>query len=44
MVGPDGEFLSEFPDRDNHMIDAARYALEPVIGQKAARTVKGVWN
>jgi len=41
MPAPDGGFLSQFPDRDNHMIDAARYALEPVIGQKAAKTVPG---
>ena len=37
---PDGGFLSEFPDRDNHMIDALRYALEPVIGKKAAKTMR----
>ena len=38
---PDGRggFLAEFPDRDNHTIDAARYALEPVIGMRTARSV-----
>lgn len=39
---PDGRggFLAEYPDRDNHTIDAARYALEPVIGMRAARSVR----
>ena len=38
---PDGRggFLAEFPDRDNHTIDALRYALEPVIGAKVARSL-----
>ena len=38
---PDGRggFLAEYPDRDNHLIDAARYALEPVIGHRTARSV-----
>ena len=38
---PDGRggFRSEYPDRDNHTIDAVRYALEPVIGAKAARVM-----
>ena len=38
---PDGRggFLSEYPDRDNHLIDAARYALEPVIACREARSV-----
>lgn len=31
-----GEILSGFPDRDNHSIDAVRYALEPVW-RKAGR-------
>ena len=34
-----GGYLAEFPDRDNHLIDAARYALEPVIGMRAARSL-----
>jgi len=37
---PDGGFLSEYPDRDNHLIDALRYAMEPCIGRKAARTME----
>ncbi len=32
-----GAFLSEYPDRNNHLIDATRYALEPVIGRRVAR-------
>jgi len=35
----DGNFIAEYPDRDNHMIDAARYALENVIGAREARTL-----
>ena len=38
---PDGGFLSEYPDRDNHLIDALRYAMEPEIRRKAARTLEG---
>ncbi len=37
----DGGFLSEYPDRDNHLIDALRYAMEPEIRRKAARTLEG---
>ena len=37
---PDGGFLSEYPDRDNHLIDALRYAMEPHIGRRAARTME----
>jgi len=37
---PGGGFLSEFPDRDNHLIDALRYAMEPNIGRKPARTLE----
>lgn len=33
-----GNFLPDYPDRDNHTIDSGRYALEPVIGQKKMRT------
>lgn len=40
---PGGGFLSEFPDRDNHLIDALRYAMEPELGRKAARTLKGLY-
>jgi len=33
---PDGHggFRSEFPDKDNHSIDAVRYALEDDAGRK----------
>lgn len=35
----DGNFLPEYPDKDNHLIDAARYALEPEIGKKKLGTM-----
>ncbi|MCQ2437112.1 MAG: PBSX family phage terminase large subunit [Clostridia bacterium] len=34
----EGNVIPEIPDRDNHTIDALRYALGPVIRAKAART------
>ena len=34
-----GGFLPEYPDRDNHLIDATRYALEQVIGMKKLKTI-----
>lgn len=37
--GPGGTFLPEFPDRDNHTIDALRYAMEPVMDGRSARTM-----
>lgn len=38
-----GNFLAEYPDKDNHTIDSGRYALEPLIGQKQLKTLsKGV--
>lgn len=40
---PGGGFLSEFPDRDNHLIDALRYAMEQHIGRRPARTLKGLY-
>ncbi len=40
---PDGGFLSEYPDRDNHLIDALRYAMEPHSGKRAAKTFKGLY-
>lgn len=40
---PGGGFLSEFPDKDNHLIDALRYAMEQHIGRKAARTLEGLY-
>ena len=33
-----GNFLADYPDRDNHTIDSGRYALEPMIGQKDIKT------
>lgn len=43
LPAPDGGFLPETPDRDNHLIDALRYAMEPQIGRKAARTLGGLY-
>jgi PBSX family phage terminase large subunit len=38
-----GNFLPDYPDRNNHTIDSCRYALEPEIGQKRVNAVsKGV--
>lgn len=34
-----GNFLAEYPDRDNHAIDATRYALEPMIGKRKLQTM-----
>ena len=36
----DGEFKSAYPDRDNHTIDAVRYALEDDISCRRARIIK----
>lgn len=33
----DGNFISGYPDRDNHMIDAVRYALERVYAKYRSR-------
>lgn len=30
----DGKTLESYPDRDNHAIDAVRYALSPLIADK----------
>jgi len=35
-----GQVLPEYPDRDNHTIDAVRYALESVTGLRKARTFR----
>ena len=35
-----GDFRAEYPDKNNHTIDAARYALEAEISSKKARVVK----
>lgn len=36
----DGNFLSEYPDGNDHTIDSARYALEPEIGMKKIQTME----
>ena len=33
----DGNFISGYPDKDNHLIDAVRYALERVYGKYRSR-------
>lgn len=35
---PTGEFLPDYPDRDNHLIDACRYALQTVANGSRAVT------
>ena len=40
MVDTDGEFKSVYPDKNNHTIDAVRYALEDEITKKKARVIK----
>lgn len=35
-----GGFRSDCPDRDNHLIDAARYALEDHIRRRSAQTIR----
>lgn len=37
----DGAFLNECPDRDNHTIDAVRYALEPLMTEQVVRLKRG---
>ncbi len=34
-----GELVSEYPDKNNHTIDAVRYALEDVSNQRVARVM-----
>ena len=34
-----GGFRADCPDRDNHLIDAVRYALEDLIHRRSAKTV-----
>ena len=45
---PDGRggFRAEYPDRDNHMIDAVRYALEPAIARRSAKSFdkRALWG
>ena len=38
-LGPDGRPLPELPDRDNHAIDAVRYAMEPALLSRRATTM-----
>ncbi len=38
--GTDGEFRSTYPDRNNHTIDAVRYALEDEINHRKVRIIK----
>ena len=35
-----GNFLARYPDKNNHTIDATRYALESVAAQRVATTAK----
>ncbi len=37
--GPGGVLIAAYPDRDNHLIDAARYALEPVTAIREAKAL-----
>ena len=37
--GADGEFISVYPDKNNHTIDAVRYALEDDINKRKARII-----
>ena len=37
-----GDFLPEFPDKDNHTIDATRYALEEVMAKGRAKAVRRI--
>ena len=39
----DGNFLPTYPDKNNHAIDSARYALEPEIGRRVASTRKDIY-
>jgi phage terminase large subunit len=34
-----GNFIAEYPDKDNHSIDSARYALEAEISAKQLGTM-----
>ena len=37
--GPGGAVMAAYPDRDNHLIDAARYALESVTATREAKAL-----
>jgi phage terminase large subunit len=34
-----GNFLAEYPDKDNHAIDATRYALESIATENKVKTI-----
>ena len=34
-----GNFLPDYPDRNNHTIDSCRYAMEPAIAQRKVKTM-----
>lgn len=34
-----GNFMAEYPDKDNHTIDATRYALESIATENVAKTI-----
>lgn len=38
MQDRNGNFLSAYPDKDNHCLDSCRYSLEPEIGRRVATT------
>lgn len=38
-----GNFLPEYPDREDHTADSCRYSLEPEIGRRVATTRKDVY-
>ncbi len=42
-VDGDGRATNELPDRDNHLIDALRYAAEPLMERRSAKTLKGLY-
>lgn len=39
LRGGDGRFVAAYPDRDNHAIDAVRYAIEAAAQRREARAV-----
>lgn len=39
MSDKNGDFIPEYPDKDNHTIDATRYALEEQIGSRKLQTL-----
>lgn len=38
-----GNFLPEYPDKEDHTIDSAHYSLEPEIGRRVATTRKDIY-